>query len=62
MLHDIPYKNIMSIGRNYDVWVLRDIYENTFADIAKEYNVSVGTILGNYEKALCQSSFYCVWL
>ena len=44
MLNDIPYKNLLGKGRKYDVWVLRDVYDNTFADIAKEYNVSVSTI------------------
>jgi len=52
MLTDIPYRNIMDNGRKYDVWVLRDVYGNTFADIAKEYGVSVCTIIGNYEKLL----------
>jgi hypothetical protein len=60
MLIDIPYKNIMGKGRYYDVWVLRDVYENTFVDIAKEYNVSVGTIVGNYEKALYLKTEYYV--
>lgn len=52
MLSDIPYKKIMDTGRKYDVWVLRDVYDNTFADIAREYGVSVGTILSNYHKIL----------
>ena len=60
MLTDIPYKNIIGKGRNYDVWVLRDVYENTFVDIAKEYNVSVGTIISNYEKALYLKTKYYV--
>lgn len=60
MLNDIPYKNIMDKGRNYDVWVLRDVYENTFADIAKEYDISVAAVINNYEKALCLKTKYYV--
>ena len=52
MLSDIPYRNIMDKGRKYDVWVLRDVYDNTFADIAREYGVSVATIVDNYNKLL----------
>lgn len=52
MLNDIPYKNIINNGRKYNVWVLRDVYDNTFSDIAKKYGVSVGTIVDNYNKIL----------
>ena len=52
MLSEIPYKNIMDNGRKYDVWVLRDVYENSFADIAKKYGVSVACVINNYEKIL----------
>lgn len=52
MLNEIPYKKIMEHGRRYEVWVLRDIYENTFADIAGEYGVSVACIMSDYEKIL----------
>lgn len=47
MLNDIPYKNIIDNGRKYDVWMLRDVYDNTFSDIAREYGVSVETIVNN---------------
>ena len=60
MLSDIPYKNIMDTGRKYDVWVLRDVYGNTFPDIAREYGVSVGTILSNYNKILWLKARYYV--
>lgn len=60
MLSDIPYKNIMNTGRKYDVWVLRDVYGNTFPDIAKEYGVSVGTIVDNYYKILRLKARYYV--
>lgn len=60
MLSDIPYKNIMDTGRKYDVWVLRDVYDNTFPDIAREYGVSVGTIVSNYNKILWLKARYYV--
>lgn len=47
MLHDIPYESLLNNGRKYDVWMLRDVYDNTFADIAREYNVSVPIIISN---------------
>lgn len=52
MLSDIPYKNIMENNRMYDVWMRRDVYDNTFAEIAKEYGVSVNTVIDNYNKIL----------
>ena len=52
MLNDIPYKKLLGKGRKYDVWMLRDVYNNTFADIAREYRVSVSTIVSDYEKIL----------
>lgn len=60
MLSDIPYKNIMDNGRKYNVWVLRDVYDNTFADIARKYGVSVGTIISNYQKMLSLKLKYYV--
>lgn len=60
MLSDIPCKNIMDNGRKYDVWVLRDVYDNTFPDIAREYGVSVGTIRSNYDKILWLKISYYV--
>ena len=60
MLSDIPYKDIMNNGRKYDVWVLRDVYGNTFVDIARDYDVSVSTIVNNYEKLLSLKLQYYV--
>lgn len=60
MLCDIPYKNIVDNGRKYDVWVLRDVYDYSFADIAREYGVSVSTIICNYEKILFLKMKYYV--
>ena len=58
MLSDIPYKNLLDKGRKYDVWMLRDVYNNTFADIAREYRVSVSTIVSDYEKILFLKTKY----
>lgn len=52
MLQDIPYKTLLDKGRKYDVWRLRDLYGNTFADIAREYGVSVVTITHDYNLLL----------
>lgn len=52
MLSDIPYKNIVDRGRKYDVWVLRDVYDNTFVDIAREYGLSIATVVNDYNKIL----------
>lgn len=60
MLSDIPYKKIVDFGRKYDVWVLRDVYGNTFADIAREYGVSVACILNDYQKILSLKSRYYI--
>jgi len=60
MLSEIPYKNIMRHNRKYDVWVLRDVYGNTFVDIAKEYGVSRGTIVSDYNKILFLKLSYYV--
>lgn len=60
MSNDIPYKNIMKNSRNYDVWLLRDVYDNTFVDIAKEYHVSVAAIIKGYERILFLKARYYV--
>lgn len=60
MLSDIPYKKIIDTGRKYDVWVLRDVYDNTFSDIAREYSVSVCTVVGDYNKILSLKIKYYV--
>ncbi|MCI8842902.1 MAG: hypothetical protein HFF08_02170 [Oscillospiraceae bacterium] len=60
MLSDIPYKNLLDKGRKYDVWMLRDVYNNTFADIAREYRVSVSTIVSDYEKILFLKTKYYI--
>lgn len=52
MLNDIPYEKIIDSGRKYEVWVLRDIYDNTFTDIAREYGVSLVCVISDYNKIL----------
>ncbi len=58
MLSEIPYNNIMHNSRKY--WVLRDVYGNTFADIAREYGVSTGTVISDYHKILFLKLSYYV--
>lgn len=52
MLSDIPYTDITHTGCKYDVWLLRDVYDNTFADIAAEYGVSMTTVVNDYNSIL----------
>jgi len=60
MLNDIPYKNIVNTGRKYDVWVLHDIYNSSFTDIAKKYHVTAPPIVSDYYKALLTKLKYYV--
>lgn len=60
MLIDIPYKNIKDNGRKYGVWLLRDVYGNTFADIARGYGVSQPIVISDYRKILMLKKKYYV--
>ena len=60
MLNDIPYKNIMEHKRRYDIWLLHDVYNNNFANIAKRYGISVNTIVSDYYKVLSLKLKYYV--
>lgn len=60
MLSDIPYEKIKDNGRKYDVWVLRDVYGNTFSDIAREYGISVACVISNYDKIIALKIKYYV--
>lgn len=40
-MNDIPYSQLKEDRRAYDIMILRDQYNNTFADIAKEYGISL---------------------
>ena len=39
-LVDLPYGTLMERQRYYEILLLRDSHDNTYADIAREYNVS----------------------
>ena len=49
-LIDIPYSVLKENERAYEVMLLRDLYDNTYTDIAKEHNVSTGTVITVYHK------------
>lgn len=44
MIKDIEYSVLKENKRAYEIMLLRDQYDNTFADIAKEYEISVGRV------------------
>lgn len=50
MLKDIPYSKLKQDGRAYEIMLLRDQYNNIYADIAKEYKMSVAWVTGKYNK------------
>ena len=60
MLNDIPYKNILKHERRYEVWLLHDVDNNSFANIAKKYGLSVDTITSDYYKILSLKLNYYV--
>lgn len=50
MLKDIPYSILKQDGRAYEIMLLRDQYNNTFTDIAKEREISVARVVQIYNK------------
>ncbi|MEL4861483.1 hypothetical protein AAEU42_09585 [Pseudoflavonifractor phocaeensis] len=50
MLKDIPYSVLMQDKRAYEIMLLRDQYDNTFTDIAKEFEISVVRAVQIYRK------------
>lgn len=50
MLKDIPYRTLKQDERTYEIMLLRDQYDNTFTDIAKEYEISVARVVQIYNK------------
>lgn len=50
MLTDIPCSTLKQDGRAYEIMLLRDQHDNTFADISKEYNLSVARVVQIYNK------------
>ncbi len=49
-MKDIPYSALKEDGRAYAVMLLRDQHGNTFADIAKEFEISAGRVIQIYNK------------
>lgn len=50
MLKDIPYSLLKQDGRAYEIMLLRDQYDNTFTDIAKEFGISPARAVQIYNK------------
>ena len=48
MLKDIPYSVLKEDGRAYEIMLLRDQYDNTFTDIASEFELSVTRVTQIY--------------
>lgn len=48
MLKDIPYSELNQNERAYEIMLLRDQHGNTFADIAKEFALSVSSVIQIY--------------
>ena len=47
-LKDIPYSILKKDGRAYEIMLLRDQYDNTFTDIAAEFELSVTRVTQIY--------------
>lgn len=47
---DIPYRKLKENKRAYEIMQLRDLYDNTFTDIAKEYELSTSRVIQIYNK------------
>lgn len=50
MLNDIPYSVLKKDQRAYEILILRDQHQNTFEDIANEYNVSKNRVIALYNR------------
>ena len=50
MLKDIPYNTLKQDKRAYEIMLLRDQHDNTFTDIAKEYEINVTRVIQIYHK------------
>lgn len=48
LLKDIPYSVLKEDGRAYEIMLLRDQYDNTFTDIATEFELSVARVTQIY--------------
>lgn len=49
-MKDIPYSELNQDKRAYKIMLLRDQHGNTFADIAKEFEISAGRAIQIYKK------------
>ncbi len=49
-MKDIPYSELKQDERAYEIMLLRDQYDNTFTDIAKEFEISVTRVTQMYHK------------
>ena len=54
MLKDIPYSELKQNGRAYEIMLLRDQDNCTFAHIAKKYSISGPRVMEIYRKTLIQ--------
>lgn len=52
MLKDIPYTELTKEARAYEIMLLRDQYDNTYNDIAREYNISGARAAQIYRRTL----------
>ena len=50
ILEDFPYEILKQNERSYEIMLLRDQYDNTFADIAKKYKITVARVVQIYNK------------
>jgi len=50
MLKDIPYNLLKKDERAYEIMLLRDQHDNTFKDIAKEYEISIARVIEIYRR------------
>ena len=50
MAKDIPYSELKRDQKAYEIMILRDQYENTFSDIANEYEISIERVKQLYSR------------
>lgn len=48
MLENIPYSELQKEGKNYEIMLLRDQYDNTYKDIATEMGISKERVMQIY--------------
>lgn len=57
MLKDIPYCVLKQDERGYEIMLLRDLYGNTYTDIAKKQEISVTRVLQLYDRVKCRQIY-----